>query len=160
MNVARLGVCIAVAVLGAGCFSYVPAEFDTIPPGEHVRVWVTRDVVNELEDITEVRTPSVRGVVMRRDDDGLFVRIPMGVRQDGFHSASFGQDFLIPSRGITQLERRQFDALGTSGLVAGTIGGAAVIIFYIMKAFGEEEEEPECTDCADLSVPIFSLPFR
>lgn len=158
----RNGVAVlALAVGFSGCFSYIPAEFHSVPAGDHVRVLVTPSVVEQMEDITIVRGRLLRGVVTSKDEQQLFLRVPIVTRQEGFHSAELGQDVRIPAVDIIQMERREFDRLGTGALVAGTIGTAAAIVFYIMKAFGEEEEPGEpCPDCNGdpARVPIFSIP--
>jgi hypothetical protein len=70
----------ALAALGliglTGCFVYVPAEVDAIAPGEVVRLVVTRSAAAELADVTLANAPVVRGTLARREQDGLFVRVP------------------------------------------------------------------------------------
>jgi hypothetical protein len=155
-------VLILVTWTASGCYRYIPTRAEEIPPGEHVRIFVNRSV---LESIGEVRTfeePLVRGLVMRRENEELFVRIPVGVRREGFHSAEIGQDVRIPFRDVVSIERRQLDRLATSGLVAGTAGAAAFVLFVIMEAFQSEDDFEECPGgvCEELLTPIFRIPLR
>ena len=144
----------------SGCFRYTPMELDAIPDGENVRVYVTRTVVETVGEVMTLSEPILRGRVTRRDPETLFIRVPTGVRQVGFHSAEIGQDVTIPLRDIIAIERRRLDRIGTGALVAGTAGAAAVVLFVIMEAFGEREVEEPCEECVELLSPIFSIPIR
>jgi hypothetical protein len=159
-NRVRLISALLLPVLGAGCFKYIPAELETLPPGENVRVYVTRNVVTSIEEVMRTNDPVLRGQIVRRQDDNLFLRVPTAVRTEGFHSVPIGQDVAIPVRDIIQLERRQIDRVGTGALVAGTVGLAGVVIFVIMEAFGEPDFTEDCQDCVELLTPLISLPGR
>jgi hypothetical protein len=98
--------------------------------------------------------------VTRSDPETLFLRIPIAVRQEGFHSAEIGQDVSISLRDIIAIEQRRLDRIGTGALVAGTAGAAAVVLFVIMEAFGERETEETCEECVELLSPIISIPIR
>jgi hypothetical protein len=142
------------------CFSYIPTQVDAVPPGENVRVYVNRSVVESIGEITTLTEPIVRGRVMRRDGAELFVRVPVAVRQEGFHSAELGQDVRIPVGDVIAIEQRRLNPIGTGALVAGTAAGAAVILFVIMEAFGENESVEDCPECVELMTPILSIPIR
>jgi len=161
----RFRVLLAVSALTfTGCFNYIPVELSTVPDGDNLRVAVTRRALADLEEISldAVSSLSIKGRLVRREDDGLFLRVPIGMRQEGFHSAPLGQDVRIPTAEILGIEQRRFDRVGTAALVVGTIGAGATVVLYIMKAFGENEEDGECNDCLESRLPIFSfpLPFR
>jgi hypothetical protein len=147
-----------VLMSSSGCFKYVPAPLEALPPGENVRVYVSRNVIQQLEEVGEFSDPVVRGRIVRRSDEELFVWVPIGARQVGFHSTELGQDVRIPLTEIVQLERREVDRLGTGALVAGGIGATAVVLFVIMEAFGDLAGEGECTaDCGELLSPRIPL---
>jgi hypothetical protein len=133
---------------------------DAVPPGDAVRVYVSRAAMLDLEEALPDTGPIVSGKVSRREADQLFLRVPVGARQVGFHSAQIDQEVPIPMREITQMERREFNRAGTGALIAGTAGAAAVVIFLIMDAYGEPSFEEECPDCADMRLPILSIPLR
>ena len=146
-------------VLGAGCFKYIPSELDALPPGENVRVYVTRNVVNSIEEVTRTNDPVLKGQIVRRQADNLFLRVPVATRQVGFHSAEIGQDVEIPVGDIIQVERRQFDRIGTGALLTGTLGAAGVVIFVIMEAFGDPAFDENCGEaCTELMAPVLRFP--
>jgi hypothetical protein len=157
----RRGTFLALAISSlTGCFRYTPLQVDAVPEGENVRVYVNRSVVESIGEVRTSTEPILRGRVTRREPETLFIRIPIGVRQEGFHSAEIGQDVSIPMRDIIAIERRRLDRIGTGALVAGTAGAAAVVLFVIMEAFGERETEEVCEDCVELLSPIISIPIR
>jgi hypothetical protein len=143
-----------------GCFSYIPTQPDAIPDGQDVRLYVNRSVVESIGEVVTMTEPVVRGRVMRRENNELFVRVPLATRQEGFHSAEIGQDVRIPLSEVIAIERREFNRFGTGALVAGTVAGAAVVLFVIMEAFGSETFE-DCTDCGEeLLTPLIAIPIR
>jgi hypothetical protein len=142
------------------CYSYTPIPTDTVPAGEAVRIYVSSAALSGFEDAIATDTPVLRGRVARREGDQLFLRIPVGQRQLGFHSTQIDQEVPIPLREITQVERREFNRAATGAMIAGTAGAAAVVIFLIMEAYGEPTFEEDCPECADMRLPILSVPFR
>jgi len=160
---ARWGVVLAVVVSSAsGCFRYIPTQINDVPPGENVRLYVNRNVVESLTEVSAftVTEPVLRGRLVRRESDALFLRIPIATRQVGFHSEELGQDVNVRFSDIIAVERRRLDRVGTGALVAGTAGAAAVVLFVIMEAFGERETVDDCPDCVELLTPLISIPIR
>lgn len=151
---------IAVVLIAAACFEYTPTEFQAIPPGDNVRIYVTRAVMDQYAEVVPSTQPVLKGTVVRRDDSQLLLRVSVATRQIGFHSEQIGQELPIPAREILQVERREFDRLGTGAIVAGTVGLAGFVVFVIMKAYGEEPIQEVCTECADLRVPLLGGIFR
>jgi hypothetical protein len=156
----HLGAVSFVLASAAACYSYTPIPSETVPPGENVRVFVTRSALIDLEDVIDVSGTNVRGRVIRQENNQLFLRVPVGARQVGFHSESIEQEVPIPVAEITQVERRSFNRTATGAFIAGGLGATAVVLFVIIQAYGEPEFEENCPDCADLRVPLISIPFR
>jgi hypothetical protein len=142
------------------CYRYTPIPAQTVPMGENVRVFVTRSALLDLEDVVDVSGTNVRGRVVRQDNNQLFLRVPVGARQVGFHSEAIEQEIPIPVSEITQVERREFNRMGTGAFIAGGLGATAVVLFLIIEAYGEPEFVDECEDCVDLRVPLLSIPFH
>jgi hypothetical protein len=117
-------------------------------------------VLDRFGEVLPSTEPVLRGMVVRRDESQIFLRIPVGTRQVGFHSEELDQELPIPASEIVRLETRRLDRLGTGALAAGTLGLAGVVIFVIMDAYGEDTIDPVCEECADLRVPILEALFR
>jgi hypothetical protein len=141
-----------------GCYRYVPSQYAAVPQGENVRVWITADAKNkiEAEGSIPIGDPVLRGILAEKRSDGsMTLQVPITRRQEGFHSAPIYQNAALNQTDIVSVDRRIFDKTGTAALVAGTLGGTGVVIFLIMKAYGEPEGEVECEgDCSDLMSPV------
>ncbi len=122
-----------------GCFNYVPAEIGAVPPGESVRLYLTRagvDAVNEggaEEALSLVSEPVLSGEFVRRTGDDLFLRVPTVRRQIGFHTSQLGQDIRIPASEIVQLERQELSRARTGLLVGGTAAAITGLIVFILN---------------------------
>ena len=131
---------LAAALVCSGCFGYVPAPLDTVPPGDEVRVHLTREgVAAELARVAGEESPSVDGTLVRGDRDQLVLRVPVTVQATGIMTRSLGQDVTIPAARITQLERRQLNRPRTTLAAAG--GGA--LLAAILFSFGQGTPDPE-----------------
>jgi hypothetical protein len=123
----------ACGMLGlTGCYVYVPAEVQTVPPGENVRLRVSRGALAELEEVVPGGEPVVRGTLVRRERDRLFVRIPVATRQQGFMSQPITQDVGIAAAEILEFELRRKSNGRTALFVAGTGAVAALVIGTIV----------------------------
>lgn len=150
------------ALLLSGCFRYVPTPVDVAPPGEDVRLLVTRQGAADLAQVTDVEgeVPTVRGTLLERRGAEMLLSVPVGQRRDGFHTVSLDQTIRIPVSEILQVERREFDTPKTAFLVAGAVGGSAFIIFSIMSAFGESDgSDPGGPEESRIPIPFISVPI-
>lgn len=122
-----------------GCFNYVPTEIGAVPPGESVRLFLTRagvDAVNEggaEEAMSFVSEPVLFGEFVRRTGDDLFLRVPTVRRQVGFHTAQLGQDLRIPASEIVQIERQELSKGKTGLLVGATTAAITGLIVFILN---------------------------
>jgi len=154
MNLLRAARVLVPALLASGCFSYVPAEFQAVPPGENVRVYLSRQGLLDLPALPE-NGPYIAGRLLRQEPDQLVVRMPVARRQVGFYSEQVGQEIAIRTSDIVQFERRRIDKTGTVLLVAGTAAAAAGVVLLIVEAWGNEQIVEPPPD--ELRVPLFSI---
>jgi hypothetical protein len=83
------------AVLGAGCYGYVPTTIEVPPQGEQVRLVVTRVGAAELEQVTDVDggAPVIDGNLISTEGEDLRLQVPVGRTQLGFHH--FGENNVV-----------------------------------------------------------------
>ena len=129
---------LVVLLFGSGCFRYIPTRLDVTPPGESLRLTVTRAGAVELNDITELTTaaPILNGDLVRVDESVVLLLVPLEERRMGIHTQELAQTIRIPLGEVLSVERREPDPVRTGLLVLGTAGGAASVIFLIMDSFG------------------------
>jgi hypothetical protein len=120
-------------VLGlTGCFVYVPAEVQTVPAGESVRVRVSRGAAADLAEVMQTVDPVLSGTLVRREPDRLFVRVPVATRREGLANQRITQDVAIPTGEILDLEQRRKSGVRTTMFVGGTGLVAAAVIGLIV----------------------------
>lgn len=163
MRIRRYAWLAAVQLLCSGCFGYVTAEPETVPPGHNVRVYLMQEGLGDLAGFA----PGLRmdGTFLRVDGDQLVLRVPVTDQTVGIMTRSLGQDLSIPTGRIVRLERRELDRRRT-WLTAG-VGAAAVAA--MLTSFGEGvpnpdlppvEEDPAGLTAFRAAVSLFTIPVR
>ena len=153
------------AILSAGCFSYIPTEIGAVPPGESVRLFLTREGVDAVnqggaeEALSAILDPVLSGEFVRRTDADLFLRVPTVRRQVGFHSAQLGQDVRVPTSEIVQIERQQLSKAKTGLLVGGAAAAITGLIRFILNDARQATDTPEPDLVEDRGRRIFTLRF-
>lgn len=148
-----------VAVLAlAGCFTYVPAELATLPLGESVRVHLARAAPDSPGAVSADGAP-LRGTLVRREGERVFIRVPVASRQEGFSVIPIAQEVGVAARDVLRVERRRRSGTRTALLVAGTGAVAAYVIAMIV---GDHSDRPvpdvEPPDEARVPLPSIPLP--
>lgn len=145
----------------SGCFRYVPTSLEVTPPGEDVRLMVTRAGAFELGELTEVSTavPVVRGALVRMEEREVLLLVPLENRRVGFHTEELGQTIRVPIGEILSVERREFDRTGTGLLAVGTAAVAAGVIFLIIESFGSSTR-PGGPNPVESRIPIPLISVR
>lgn len=116
----------AVLLIASGCYRYVPADLVATPVGTDVRVLVTSEGAEELNQVTEVdpSVPRVNGTLIAFEDEDVVLNVPIARREGGFVTGMLEQRVRVPSDEIVSFERRELN--GTSTAIA-TVGTAVVI---------------------------------
>ncbi len=157
---AHFGVALAIAVpLFSGCFTYVPAELGTVPLGQEVRVYLTRNADVELPEEASSARGVLRGRFMRQEDGRLTIRIPVVPRSQGYYSPEVGQEVRIPTGEILAIQRRELSLARTTLLVGGAAGAAGAIILLITNDESAPESGPGDPPEV-IRIPLFSIPVR
>jgi hypothetical protein len=154
-----------VLLVTTGCYSYVPVEFDTVPVGEGVRVYLSREGVTRLRELggdqipgAAADQPVVQGTLTRRTAADFSVLVPVTSRQVGFLQNELGQQVTLPVADAVAVQLRKVSGVRTGLALAGSTAGIAYVIVSIIKGARapQEGEEPPP---GDLRIPI-SIPVR
>lgn len=154
---------ITVALCLSGCFSYVPAEFETIPIGEEVRLFLNGAGLERLNEVGEDILPDsdepvVAGTLVARQADQFSLRIPVASRQEGFLQSQIAQQVTLPTSGLVQAERRQLNGIRTGLAVASGTAAIAVLVMTIISGGTPPQPVPPPTG-EDARIPLFSVPL-
>ena len=142
------------AALGlTGCFVYLPADVSQVPPGEAVRVRVSPAAVGELSAVMPGAESVIRGTLLRRDAAGLWLRVPVGVRREGFSSQPIAQDVEIATGNVLEVTRRQRSRTRTALFVGGTGVVAGAVIGMIMRG-GRDPASQQIDPPDEIRVPL------
>lgn len=127
---------VLVAVPGlTGCFEYVPARLESVPSGGSVRLRLSAPPA-ELAEASPEAGRILRGTLVRRASDRLYVRVPVAVRREGFATQAIAQEVAIAPADVVDVELRRRSALRTGLFVAGTAAVAGVVIGSIIQGHG------------------------
>lgn len=154
---------LAVVVASSGCYRYVPSSADLAPPGEDVRILVTRVGAAQLTQVSPgaAATGTVAGRLEGIEGDDLLLSVPVGERREGFMTYDLTQTIRVPRGEILNLDRREFDRAGTAfiGVAAAAVGTG--IIVGIMKGFGGTggPDDPPPPEDFTFTLGRFSFPF-
>lgn len=153
----------AFVLVFSGCFNYVATDLEMLPEGEDVRVILTQAGFQELqatsgEILNREFGPVLEGRLVRAEPGQIFVRVPVGQRQAGFHRTTLGQDVRISTGEIVQVELRELDRVQTGLLVAGGVLATGGVIHLILSDArqpenGDQDFEPEIR--SPFSVGVF-----
>jgi hypothetical protein len=149
-----------ILLVTTGCYSYVPAEFDTVPVGQGVRVFLSREGVTRLRELGGDQIPGasgdqpmVQGTLTRRTASDFSVLIPVASRQVGFLQNELGQQVTLPVADAVAVQLRKVSHVKTGLALASSTAGIAVLIVSIIKGArapqGGEEPPP-----GDLRIPL------
>ena len=148
-----------VALLGSGCFSYVPGDFASIAPNRDVRLELTRVGFAQLPEIPNRPGPDLSGRVVRKDPDQLFLRVPVAIRADGLVTGTIQQEVVVPAAEIVRVESRVFSRRRTAVVALGGVGA----LIATAMAFGAggppvgQEPEPPIDEEVGSGTSGFSL---
>jgi hypothetical protein len=130
-----------------GCYSYVPAAPDTVPAGVEVRVLLTPGAIVRL-DALGARDPSagasaeLAGLLVRRSDGGLSVRVPLVAASVTSRSLGVLQEIALEPGEVVRMDRRQLDQGRTALTTATLVGTGAAVILKIVEGGAGERRLP------------------
>jgi hypothetical protein len=106
--------------------------------------------------LDDTGAPQVRGTLVRRDQAGLSVLIPIANRQVGFLQSPIGRQVTIAPDAVIQIEERML----SKGRTALTLGaGAALVgtvIFFVLDDARQATPTPGGPGDDAIRIPLFT----
>jgi hypothetical protein len=148
----------ALLLSGPACYNYVPVEVGAVPPGEDVRLRMTREGGEELARIlesNEIRV-EVSGQFEGVERGSVLLRVPV-VRDPTGSRPDIQQVVHLPEAEVLTVDRRELSAGKTAALVGVGVGAVVVLLTQVFEVFddsGRGGDDPEVS-----LVPLFNLLF-
>jgi hypothetical protein len=139
MSSARTIAIAVAAVLGAGCYKYVPVEFDELSVGSQARARVTVAQAATIGEVTGSAERLIQGEVVGREAQSILFSVPTTSVATGLDTRLLHQRIAIPRSGILEVETRKLDRFRTFGI----IGVAAVAATYIIASQFIAADDPD-----------------
>jgi len=156
----RAGLATILVLELSGCFKYIPTQLEAAPPGEEVRLLMTRQAGLELSEVTgiDLSRPVIRGEILGREGTELLLNVRVGGRREGFHTVQLSQTIRVPFEEIVRIDRREFNGLNTGLLAAGSVSASVLLVQLIIETFGETEVD-NSIDPPEFDFNFFSIPI-
>lgn len=122
-----------------GCYHYTTVPLDTLAPSQEVRVRVTGEQADRLEEATAGQVSRVvEGRVAQLLAETLLLDVNLSLPQAGTRSMDLAQRVDLPFSAILEVEERGFSRGRTGALV----GGAAALVgitlaTWVIRSGGE-----------------------
>jgi hypothetical protein len=143
----------------SGCHTYLRTDLRAVPPGQEVRVYLSRAGIIALpEDVQPVNNLYLAGRLESQDADSLMLGVRVGSRDPGVISQDLRQLVKVGAGQVVDVQLRQFSAPRTALTVAGAALGVTLIVGMIFEAVTSEDVGDPNEDLS--RVPVLSLPFR
>lgn len=150
------------AALSLGCYTYVPADLETVPVGSRVRAMLSSEGQVDFRNRTALDLQVIDGTLVQRNRDSLLFSIHTGTATSEFGSPTTLRQLIdVPRQDILRVDRRKLDELKTGALITA-FAGAATTVAILALGGGEPgtvtvppNQPPESVRGWLLGVPIF-----
>lgn len=129
-----------VALVLAGCYQSVPVSLDSVRPSERVRVSVSPQAAEALEEVVGVRQYSVSARLAGLEPDGVSLLVPSAFEVEGTRSRDLYQQVRLAPADVLGVQRLQLNRRRTTLLAATAAIATAAIAVQILS--GETGSSP------------------
>ena len=136
---ARACLLLVLVVLSVGCHRYVPAQIGDVSPGMEIRLRLSDEGAERVEEFTGLRRAEVSGELLEWSDEVL-VSMP-APNQVGMNGRSLQQRVVVGADQVLGIDVREFDRTRTTLFVSGvSVVVGAALITAVAKLFGGTEK--------------------
>ena len=127
----KFSTALSLTLLICGCYTFAPAEPESVLPGETVRTRISPDEAGRLAEFLGGTDPVLEGTILERVSGGVLLDVTVATRQVGFHFEPMSQRVQVGIRrdsrdgaeGIGPVENRGIDRRPRScGRIPGSAG--------------------------------------
>lgn len=138
----RASLVMALAIMASGCVRWVPARVGEVPVGTDIRLRLSEEGAEQLEETTGTGQSEVSGQLLQWGSE-VMVSAALQTAGAGANSSSLRQRFVVDEEHIVGVDIRELDRTRT-GLFAGTIAVVAgsAIVWVVSKLSGSGTAAP------------------
>lgn len=146
----------AVLVSAPACYNYVPTEVGAVPPGEDVRLRLSReggeDLARTLES-NEIRV-EVSGQYEGMEQGSVLLRMPV-VRDPTGARPEIQQLVRLSQLDVLTVDRRELSIGKTAAIIGAGAAGVGLLLFNVFEVF---DDSGRGGDDMEISlIPLFNL---
>jgi len=155
----------AIFLLGAsllvsgGCYHYVPAVMDAVPPGADVRALLSGDGIEAMRGTFGPDVTSVKGPLVSWNEGGMGLLAELFVQREGFPGTTMTETIQLLPHHVARVELRELDGLRTAGFSAALVGAAAVALIAPGLIGGSTEDSGEGGGPDPEAAILFRIPI-
>ena len=126
----RTGLALILLLTVSGCARWVPAQLGTVPPGTDVRLRLSEDGAEQLEEMTGAGTTEVTGELLQWEPEVLVSTAlgPSAMRLD----PGLRQRLVLDPDNVIAIDVREVDRTRTGLLVGGVVAVAGSAIAWAL----------------------------
>ena len=126
----RTGLALILLLTVSGCARWVPAQLGTVPPGTDVRLRLSEDGAEQLEEMTGAGTTEVTGELVQWEPEVLVSTAlgPSAMRLD----PGLRQRLVLDPDNVVAIDVREVDRTRTGLLVGGVVAVAGSAIAWAL----------------------------
>ena len=138
----RASLVMALAIMASGCVRWVPARVGEVPVGTDIRLRLSEEGAEQLEETTGTGQSEVSGQLLQWGSE-VMVSAALQTAGAGANSSSLRQRFVVDEEHVVGVDIRELDRTRT-GLFAGTIAVVAgsAIVWVVSKLSGSGTAAP------------------
>lgn len=154
----RTGLTLILLLAVAGCARWVPAPLGTVPPGTDVRLRLSEEGADHLEELTGRRAVEVTGELVQWEPQVLVstALATAGARVD----PGLRQRLVVDPNDVLGIDVREVDRTRTGFLVGGVVAVAAsAITWAVVNLLQGSQGTPDAPPTDVPSEPLVRLGF-
>lgn len=138
----RASLVMALAIMASGCVRWVPARVGEVPVGTDIRLRLSEEGAEQLEETTGTGQSEVSGQLLQWGSE-VMVSAALQTAGAGANSSNLRQRFVVDEEHVVGVDIRELDRTRT-GLFAGTIAVVAgsAIVWVVSKLSGSGTAAP------------------
>ena len=119
----------------SGCFSYVPAEIETVPVGARVRALLTPAGQERLRTIVGFERDAITGKVVQKQANSVRFSVRSVRGSESGTGSDLVQHIDVPHQDVARTDLKKIDGLKTGAVIAAVSG---LFSYVAIRAAGGE----------------------